>query len=38
MNNTKQELIDSAIAAGLGTEDELNALTKAEILALFPEE
>jgi hypothetical protein len=37
MANTKAELVEAAAVAGYGTAEDLDALTKAEILDMFPE-
>jgi len=37
MANTKAEILAAAVAAGYGTEEELQAWTKAELLTLWEE-
>jgi hypothetical protein len=35
MSNTKAEIVDAAVDAGLGNRDDLDALTKADLIALW---
>ena len=35
MSNTKAEIVDAAVAADLGNREDLEAMTKADLLALW---